>query len=130
MWCGVWIGVEGLHLVPKKCLEMEQSKNIILTTQDDGPLSSVINKNNQYIKKMQCLWLITITTTKQCGRTSHSKKFPVAWYCKLRNGYTPFLQEHYWYYLASYFMLQVYQVLFFGQKKGNPALFRLNKLRV
>ena len=35
----------------------------------------------------------------------HSKTIPVAWYCKLRNEYTPFLQEHYCYYLASYFML-------------------------
>ena len=57
----------------------------------------------------------------------------VAWYCKLRNEYAPFLQEHYWYYLASYFMLQVYQVLFFnathqvkaiaiGISKDNPLV--------
>ena len=51
------------------------------------------------------------------------KKFPVAWYCKLRNGYLPFLQEHYWYYLASYFMLQVYQVLFFCKKRETRLFF-------
>jgi hypothetical protein len=60
----------------------------------------------------------------------HSKKIPVAWYCRLRNEYPPFLQEHYRYYLASDCMLQLYQVLFCVKKKGNPALFRLKKLRV
>ena len=60
----------------------------------------------------------------------HSKKFPVAWYCKLRNGYTPFLQEHYWYYLALTICSRCTRYSFCVQKKGNPALFRLKKLRV
>ena len=64
------------------------------------------------------------------GMEKHSKKNPVAWYCRLSNEYPPFLQEHYWYYLASDCMLQLYQVLFLCRKKGNPALFRLKKLRV
>ena len=53
----------------------------------------------------------------------HSKKIPVAWYCKLRNEYSPFLQEHYWYYLASYFILQVYQVLFLVNKRETRLFF-------
>ena len=40
------------------------------------------------------------------------------------------LQEHYWYYLALTICSRCTRYFFCVQKKGNPALFRLKKLRV
>ena len=40
------------------------------------------------------------------------------------------LQEHYWYYLALTICSRCTRYFFCVKKKGNPALFRLNKLRV